>query len=118
MPVAEKKLPIEVSFKPDTPQRVVKEVCTRYAAYIITRDADKVDFFKTNLYKKIADRLTPAKVLRHLREAHSLTQAALGEMLGTNAAHVSDFETGQRGISKDFAKKLSEIFNISADKFI
>ena len=61
---------------------------------------------------------TPGVFLRLLREAHDLSQAALGKKIDVSAKRVSDFENGQRGISKEIAKQLAQIFNVSPARFI
>ena len=62
--------------------------------------------------------MTPGKMLKTLREVQTLTQAKLGEKIGTVASRISDYETGQRNISKRAAKQLSKVFNISPAHFI
>ena len=106
-------------FKRSTPRRVLTEIASRYSSYLAIEPEDElVDITTTDWYKEMEKKMKPSDYLRHLREAHGLTQKALGEAVGTNAAHISDYETGQRTISKEMAKKLARLFKISTDVFI
>ncbi|HAJ79791.1 MAG TPA: hypothetical protein DCO75_08460 [Fibrobacteres bacterium] len=58
--------------------------------------------------------MKPKDYFKNLREAHGLTQKQLGEKINSNAAHISDYETGQRSISKEVAKKFTAIFSFFA----
>ena len=46
------------------------------------------------------------ETLRALREAHQLTQRALGELLGYTANYISRLERGDEAISPKFARLL------------
>lgn len=63
-------------------------------------------------------KMPPGKTLRTLREIKKLTQAKLGEMAGLPVARISDFEKGQRTISKSMVKKPAGIFGTSPAVFI
>lgn len=117
MPVAAKMHPINIRFKPQTPARVIREVKSEYSHFIFDDD-ELVDIETTDWFKEMSAKMKPKDYVRHLREAHGLTQRALGEQLGTNAAHVSDWETGQREIGKNIAKKLAVIFKVNPGMFI
>jgi DNA-binding transcriptional regulator YiaG len=108
---------ISIKFKPRTPVRVINTIKKQFSDYIDDGD-DLVDISTTEWYKEMEKKMTPGKYLRNLREAHGLSQKAVGEKIGTNAAHVSDYETGQRAISKAMAKKLAVVFNTSPAVFI
>jgi plasmid maintenance system antidote protein VapI len=119
MPVAAKTLPINLTFKPRTPQRIIHEIQNRYSHYVVLPDNEEyVEWEKTDLARELDKEMTPGVLLRLLREAHDVSQAALGEKINVSAKRVSDFENGQRGISKDIAKQLALIFNVSAARFI
>ena len=119
MPVATKTRPIDLHFRPGTPRRVLQDVRHRYAPYLVAEEDAAADYFETDLHKKVSKTMTAGLWLKHLREAHGWSQADLGEKLGgVKAARVSDFENGQRAISKDVAKELAGLFNVSADRFI
>lgn len=51
-----------------------------------------------------------AIALRGLRNREGLTQAALGEALGTAQTNISKMELGKRPIGKQIAKKLADFF--------
>lgn len=72
----------------------------------------------TDLAKELDKEMTTGVFLKLLREAHGLSQASLGEKIYISAKRVSDFENGQRGISKEIAKQLAPIFNVSPARFI
>jgi HTH-type transcriptional regulator / antitoxin HipB len=81
-----------------------------------------LDYLKTDFHKKVAARLTPGKSLKHLREAHGLSQSELGALVGekqpVRASRISDWENDFRAISKPVAKKFAAIFQVSVDRFI
>ena len=106
-------------FKKSTPRKVLSEIRLRYSSYLTAEpDDEPVDITATEWYKEMEKTMMPGEYLKHLREAHGLTQKALGEKTGTNAAHVSDYETGRRAISKEMAKRLAGLFKTSTDVFI
>ena len=118
MPVAAKTRPINIRFKPRTPARVIQSVKKQFAGYILDEGDDYVDWFTTDLHKEIAARMTPGKSLRTLREMAGWTLAETGKKTGVSAYRVSDYETGQRAISKAMAKKLAGLFNTTPAVFI
>jgi DNA-binding transcriptional regulator YiaG len=106
-------------FKKNTPRKVLAEISSRYSAYLANDpDEELVDITTTEWFKDMERKMKPSDYLRHFREAHGLTQKALGDKLKTSAAHVSDWETGQRAISRMNAKKLAKIFNVNPGVFI
>lgn len=118
MSVATKTRPIDFHFRPGTPRKVLQDVRHRYASYLLEEDV-AMDYLKTDLHKKVSKNMTPGLWLKHLREAHGWSQADLGERLGdVKASRVSDWENMQRAISKDVAKELARLFNVSAERFI
>jgi DNA-binding transcriptional regulator YiaG len=84
----------------------------------MTQDRQLIDISTTKWYKDMKKKMKPKDYLKHLREAHGLTQKELGEKINTTASHVSDYETGQRSISKSVAKQLGKIFKTSPAIFI
>ncbi len=63
--------------------------------------------------------VSPADSMRIYREIHEMTQQALGDRLGGVARQeISKMETGKRAISKNTAKALAGIFDVSVDRFI
>ncbi len=63
--------------------------------------------------------MTPGESIRIYRQNLGLNQTALGKRLGKyTKQHISDMEHSRRSISKETAKKLSEIFNVPIDRFL
>lgn len=58
----------------------------------------------------------PKEVLRFLMEQHGLRQEDLADCAPQD--RISDILAGNRGISKDIAKKLARRFNVSTDLFL
>jgi DNA-binding XRE family transcriptional regulator len=81
-------------------------------------DDETVDWFSTELSKKIAARLSPGNCVKIYRENLGLTQEGLGAKLGVKGSFVSDIEHDRRAISKEKAKILSKLFHVSVGYFI
>jgi DNA-binding XRE family transcriptional regulator len=118
MPATAKTRPINIRFKPRTPFRVIHAIRNQFSNYIVDDDDEYVDWFKTDLHKEISARMTPGKSLRTFREMCGWTLVETGKKIGVSPHRVSDFETGQRAISKEIAKRLARIFNVSPARFI
>ena len=61
---------------------------------------------------------SPGNRLRGLRTREGITQKELAQTLGIRQHHVSEMEKGVRAISKDMAKRISEVYNISYKVFL
>ncbi len=114
---------IEISIKGDSiPADLIKVLKHEYGNKLkITASDDEalVDIFDTDWYKKTEASTSPGENMKIYRELHSMTQAELGEKLGSlPRQHVSNMEKGIRGISKESAKKLAEIFDVPVDRFL
>jgi DNA-binding XRE family transcriptional regulator len=107
-----------LSFRLSTPRKILLDAKKRYAPYLDTEDSESVPIAKTLWYKQMSKEMTPAKYLKTYREIAGYSQARLGGLVGVPASRISDYETGQRSISKEVAKKLAEIFNVSPAVFI
>ena len=119
MSVAVRTHPINIRFKPRTPMRVIHAVKKQFSNYIIDNDDEEyVNYADTDLHKEIAAEMTPSKTLRNLREMAGWTLAETGKKIGVSPYRVSDYETNQRAISKEMAKKIGKIFHISPAVFI
>jgi DNA-binding XRE family transcriptional regulator len=81
-------------------------------------DNETVDFFQSDFYKETKKEMTPGIYARIYRENLSMTQEQLGEKVGVSKSFICDIEHDRRAISKDMAKKLSNLFNISVSRFI
>jgi DNA-binding XRE family transcriptional regulator len=115
------KVRFHFHFKKSTPRKVLTEISNRYSAYFTDdpgRDNELVDISSTDWFNTLEKEMKPEDYLKHLRDAHGLTQKALGVKVGVNAAHISDYETGQRAISKEMARKFALIFKASPGIFI
>lgn len=86
---------------------------------IMDDEEESVNIFDSDWFKSISASTTPGERVKIYRENNSLTQTQLGEMLGKfTRQNISDIERGTRGISKEVARKLSDIFNVSVERFI
>ncbi len=106
--------------KGDVPSKIIKYLKQDYDVEVTTdEDEEYVDITETDWYKDMKKEMTPGDAVRVYRDNFGFSQAELGKRLGGLSRHtVSDMENNRRGISKDIAKKLSSIFNVSADRFI
>lgn len=108
-----------LSFKRNTPRRILADAIKRYAPYLNNNgNNDSIPIADTDWYRRMSDSMTPAKYLKTYREIAGYSQARLGGLVGIPAGRISDFETGQRSISKNTAKKLAEVFKSSPAVFI
>jgi DNA-binding XRE family transcriptional regulator len=82
------------------------------------KDETAIDFFETDFYKDVKKEMTPGTYLRIYRENHDMTQDELGSKIGASKSFVCDMEHDRRAISKEMAKRLATIFNISVARFI
>lgn len=86
---------------------------------LVEDDDELLNIFETDWYKDIREAITPGDTLRIYRENFGLTQAELGQKLGKFARQkISDMEHNKRSISKDVAKKLSQLFDVPIDRFL
>lgn len=82
-------------------------------------DEEYVNLMETDWYRGMKAKRTPGKAMRIYRENFEYSQTKLGEMLGgLSRQNVSGMENDRRGISKDMAKKLSQIFKVPVSRFI
>ncbi|MCK5355626.1 MAG: helix-turn-helix transcriptional regulator [Methyloprofundus sp.] len=86
---------------------------------IVDESEEMENIFSSNWFKKTSKSLTSGEVVKIYRENLNLTQEQLGKQLGKfTRQNISDIELGRRSISKDVAKKLSVLFNVSVERFI
>jgi DNA-binding transcriptional regulator YiaG len=115
--------PIEFRLHSDVPVRVLEEIRERYGFWIM-EDGDEdddewIDVSTTPKYLAFRAAQTPGSWISGYRKAIGLTQSELGKRLGgVSPARVSDWEHDRRAVSKDFAKKLSKLFGVSAERFL
>jgi antitoxin component HigA of HigAB toxin-antitoxin module len=110
--------PYLFSFKRTTPRRILADAKKRYAPYLNIVDDESVPIAETEWYQQMSKEMTPARFLKTYREISGYSQARLGEIVGIPASRISDFETGQRSISKEMAKRFAELFKVSPGVFI
>ena len=72
----------------------------------------------TDWFKATKATMTPGTYLRVYRDNRELTQKALADKLGIPPQHVSNMETGDRSISKEMAKRLSDILSAPIERFL
>ena len=89
----------------------------KHAPYL-SQEEKSIPLAETTWYRKMSDEMTPAKYLKTCREIADYSQAKLGDLAGVPASRISDYETGQRAISKEMAKKFAEVFKTSPALFI
>jgi HTH-type transcriptional regulator / antitoxin HigA len=77
-----------------------------------------VDYEEETYNLKEWSKTAPHEMLQHLMEARGMKQVDLVGVLSPSKGLVSSIVNGKRSISKAQAKKLGEIFNISASVFI
>jgi len=82
-------------------------------------DEQLIEVSKSGWYRSMRKAITPGENLRVYRVLHKLTQEELGKKLGNfTRQNVSNMENGHRAISKNVALRLSELFDVSVDKFM
>jgi len=83
------------------------------------RHEELIEVTTSDWYRSLRGTITPGENMRVYRELHNLTQEELGTRLGNfTRQNISNMENGHRTISKAVAKKLSELFDVSIEKFI
>ena len=86
---------------------------------VIDADNESVDITETSFYRRMKKHMTPGKYLRVYRERAGWSQSELGDRIGNlQRQHVSRLERGKRGISKEMAKRLAELFSVPVDRFV
>jgi len=86
---------------------------------VVENDEELLNIFDTDWYKDVSKATTPGDTLKIYRENFGLTQAGLGQKLGKfTRQKISDMERNKRSISKDVAKKLSQLFDVPIDRFL
>ena len=83
-----------------------------------TKEDDMMNVEDMEWYKKEAAKDTPGRTLRFYRKLKGMTQPELAMVLGTTKQFISNLENDRKPINRMMAKKLSEIFNVPASRFI
>jgi len=104
--------------KGDVPKKIINYLKKDYDVELSEED-EYVDVFDTDWHKEMRASRKPGDAIKVYRDNFGYIQAKLGEMLGgLSRQNVSDMENNRRGISKEIAKKLAEIFQVPVDRFI
>jgi len=69
---------------------------------------NKKDFVRAKVRKK----LSPAEMLKELRELQELSQQELAELTGMSQSNISAMETGSRKIGRDRALVLAKALRV------
>ena len=85
---------------------------------IMNDDGDELlDPTEMDFYKDIKARQTPGGNLRFYRKLLKMTQPELAEKLGTSKQAISLMEHNKRPISRNTARELGKLFNVSPHRF-
>ena len=86
---------------------------------VTSEENESVNMTETSWYRSLSASVTPGETVKIYRENKGMTQTELGRRLGTFSRHkISDIEHNKRSISKDVAKRLSEIFDVPVQRFL
>ncbi|MBB6241251.1 helix-turn-helix transcriptional regulator [Rhodanobacter sp. MP1X3] len=58
------------------------------------------------------------RALKTVREVHQIRQADLAEKLGISKSHLSELESGKKGVSVELLKKYANIFDVPPSTFL
>ncbi len=100
---------------------LVKFLRDQYGEIEVIEDEDNelVEVINSDWYRSIRETITPGENVRTYRQMHGMTQDQLAEKLGNlTRQNISNMENGQRSISKNVAKKLATLFEVSIEKFM
>ena len=110
---------IEIKMEGDIPKKILSVLEELYGEKVIISDDGYVNIEDTDWYKKIKKEMSPGDYMKIYRQNRKMTQTELGKELGgISKQNISHMERGTQGISKNNAKKLAELFNVSPDVFI
>ena len=85
----------------------------------VVKEEKYLDIFETEWYQEMQQQITAGEVLRVYRENLGLTQAELAQKIGKlTRQKISDMEHDRRSISKEVARKLSQIFKVPVERFL
>ena len=107
--------------KGEIPDELLEYLQDKFGSDIKIMDDEEelTNIFSTDWFKNISATTTSGETVKIYRENFNLTQEQLGKELGRfTRQNISDIELGRRSISKEVAKKLSNFFNVSVERFI
>jgi antitoxin component HigA of HigAB toxin-antitoxin module len=86
---------------------------------VVEEDEECINIFETDWYHEIQEKTTPGEILRIYRENVGMSQAELAKKLGNlTRQKISDMEHNRRSISKEMARKISQIFKVPVERFL
>ena len=100
---------------------LVKFLRDQYGEIEVIEDEDDelVEVIHSDWYRSIRETITPGENIRVYRQMHGMTQDELAEKLGNlTRQNISNMENGHRPVSKNVAKKLAVLFDVSVEKFV
>lgn len=100
------------------PEELMTFLKEHYKKIEIIEDEEAQDITRTDWYKNMKNNTTPGETMKRYRKRAHFSQAELAEKLGMVKQNISAMENGNRGISKNTAHKLAEIFQVSPARFI
>ena len=83
-----------------------------------TEPVDMMNVEDMEWYKEEVANDTPGRTLCFYSKLKGMTQPELAAVLGTTKQFISNLENDRKPISRMMTKKLSEIFNVPASRFI
>ncbi|MES9901443.1 MAG: helix-turn-helix transcriptional regulator [Sedimenticola sp.] len=107
--------------KGEIPSKLLKYLQENFGndVEVIDEEEQYSNIFSSGWFQKTSESTTPGEAVKIYRENFKLTQEQLGKKIGKfTRQNISDIELGRRNISKDVAKKLSILFNVSVERFI
>lgn len=112
----------KIKIEGDIPKPILKVLKLEFGKNLKIKEEpgdELVDLFDTDWFKDRKKKITPGKTLRTYRENKGWNQEKLGKKLGGfSRQYISDLENGRREISKNLAKTLSKLFQVSPVRFI
>ncbi len=84
----------------------------KWAAEVIANHDPNEETFPAAIVHQLLADVNPIKVYRNHR---NLTQAELGEAIGSSKAYISQLETGRRNAGKATLRKLAKALDVDTD---
>ena len=109
----------KIDIKGKISKKLLKVLKEDYGNNVVLDDDEYLNAKEMDWYKETKKNMIPNDYMRTYRKTRGLTQTDLGRLLGgLSRQRISDIENNRRVINKEIAKKLSEIFNTSVEKFL
>lgn len=102
----------------ELPEDVVAYLRSRFEDVRVENTDELVDWFETDLHRKISERMSGGDVIKVYRKNAGLTQKDLAVKLGVKRPNVTAMERGKRPIGKAMADKLAEVFGVPREYFL